>query len=70
MYNPEHEDLKTYIPGVGFLVTSWDGSESRIFKIEEPAVDEDAEAELALQAQCQQYDDDLMMFEDNVDFVS
>ncbi len=24
------EDLKTYIPGVGWLVTSWDGSESRI----------------------------------------
>lgn len=27
----QHEDHKTYIPGVGFLVTAWDGSESRIF---------------------------------------
>jgi hypothetical protein len=25
-----NEDLKTYIPGVGFLVTSWDGSEGFI----------------------------------------
>lgn len=27
----QFEDHKTYIPGVGFLVTSWDGSESGIF---------------------------------------
>jgi len=25
-----NEDLKTYIPGVGWLVTRWDGSESYI----------------------------------------
>ena len=24
------EDLKTYIPGFGFIITSWDGSEQRI----------------------------------------
>jgi len=37
----DREDHKTYIPGVGFLVTSWDGSESHIFKTpaEETAMD-------------------------------
>lgn len=29
------EDHKTFIPGVGLLITSWDGSESRIVPIEE-----------------------------------
>jgi hypothetical protein len=32
----DREDHKTFIPGVGFLVTSWDGSESHIFPINEP----------------------------------
>ena len=27
----QHADHKTYIPGVGFLLTSWDGSECGIF---------------------------------------
>ncbi len=31
----DREDHKTFIPGVGFLVTSWDGSESHIFPIDE-----------------------------------
>jgi len=33
----DREDHKTFIPGVGFLVTSWDGSESHIFPIDDPA---------------------------------
>ena len=68
MYNPEHEDLKTYIPGVGFLVTSWDGSESRIFPIDE-AVETEEETDADTE-QCDQYDEDLLHFEDNEDFIS
>ena len=85
MYDPEGEDLKTFIPGVGLLVTSWDGSEGGIFPIEEMAEVAEAEVkaaakataeemaeekELALQAQAAQYDDDLMFYEDNDDFIS
>lgn len=61
-------DLKTFIPGVGFLVTSLETGESHMFAVPEVEDTEAEENELALQAQCQQYDDDLMHYEDNVDF--
>jgi hypothetical protein len=33
----DQEDQKTFIPGVGLLITSWDGSESRLIPIAELA---------------------------------
>lgn len=53
-------DLKTFIPGVGFLVTSLETGEAHIFEV--PEIDDGAEA------QCAQYDEDLLHFEDNIDF--
>jgi hypothetical protein len=43
--NPDFEDHKTYIPGVGFLVTSWDGSESNLFPINEEVEEQEEENE-------------------------
>lgn len=70
----QFEDHKTYIPGVGFLVTSWDGSESAIFPIEDIAAPKvpTSEAEkyahdACIDAQCDRYDADRLHFEDNID---
>ena len=69
----QFEDHKTYIPGVGFLVTSFDGSESHIFPIEDLAInapkseDEIYANEQCIDAQCARYDADRLHFEDTVD---
>lgn len=70
----QFEDHKTYIPGVGFLVTSWDGAESHIFPIEDLAAPKlpKSEAEIydheqCIDAQCARQDADLLHYEDNYD---